>query len=88
MLKTAVQANRLQVTSNGRWLTNQEASERITLIPQGRVQLISRERASPADRGIVPFDVFQGVLCRQLALLAPATVNEEEKTSLLSSCFS
>jgi len=37
-LKTAAQENRLQVTSNGRWLTKQEASELITLTPQGRVQ--------------------------------------------------
>ena len=42
------------------------------------MQLFSRERASPADRGIVPFDVFLGVLGRQLALLAPATVTEEK----------
>ena len=44
------------------------------------MRLISRERASPADRRIVDFDVFQGVLARQLALLAPATVDDEEKT--------
>ena len=33
-LKTAVQENRLQVTSNGQWIPNQEAVERITLTPQ------------------------------------------------------
>ena len=46
------------------------------------MQLLSRERASPADRGIVPFDVFLGVLGRQLAPVAPATVNAEEKAFL------
>ncbi len=74
--------NRLQVTINGQWLSNKEAAERITLTPQGRVQLLSRERASATYRGIVPFDVFLGVLGRQLALLASATVTEEEKPFL------
>ena len=81
-LKRAVQANKLQVTSDGRWLANQDACEQITLTPQGRVRLISRGRAPPADRGAVPCDVLQGVPARQLDLLAPATVNDEEKAVL------
>ena len=55
------------------------ATEQITLTPHGTVRLISRERLSPADRGIVPFDVFQGAPARVLALLAPATVDSEER---------
>ena len=49
----------------------------------GSARLISRERASPADRGIIPLHVFQGVLTRQLALPAPATVDNEERTFLI-----
>ena len=79
-LKTTVQANKLQVTSDGRWLADQDASEQIALTPQGRVRLISRERASPADRCCT--FVFQGVPARQLAILAPAIVDDEEKAFL------
>ena len=52
------------------------------LTPHGSVRLISHERASPADRGIIPFDVFQGVLARPLALPAPATVDNEDRAFL------
>ena len=78
-MKRAVQANKLQVTSDGRWLADPDATEHITLTPHGSVRLISRERASPVDRGIIPFDVFQGAPTRPLALLAPAVVDNEER---------
>ena len=63
-------------------LPKQAPVELIHLTPQGRVRLPSRERASPADRGIVPLHVFLGVPGKQLALLAPAVVTEEEKAFL------
>ena len=50
-LEQAVQANRLQVTSDGRWLADPEATEQITLTPHGTVRVILLERLSPADRG-------------------------------------
>ena len=78
-LNTAVQANKLEVTSSSLWLTNREPTERISLTPHGRVKLLSRERDLPSDRGVVPFDVFQGVPPRRLKLPAPATVDEEDK---------
>ena len=80
-LKSVVQANRLEVTSNGLWLA-QEPEHQISLTPQGRVQLLSRERELPSDRGIVPFDVFQGVPQRRLRLLPLHSVGEEEQASL------
>ena len=43
------------------------------------MRLVSRERASPVDRGNLLFDVFQGVPTRPLALPAPATVDNEER---------
>ena len=82
LLKAAVEENRLQVTSNGQWIPNQEVALRITLTPQGRAQLLSRELASPSDRGMYLFDVFLSIPRRQLALHAPATVNEEDKAFL------
>ena len=39
--------------------------------------LVPRERASPADRGIVPFDVFPSVPDHQLALPASSSVGDE-----------
>jgi hypothetical protein len=69
--KTAVQANRLEVTSSGLRLANQEPAEQISLTPQGRVKLLSRERELPSDRCLVSFDVFQGVLPRRLKLPPP-----------------
>ena len=66
-LQQAFQASRLQVPSDGQWLADPEATEQIVFTPHGTVRLISRERLSPADRGIVPFDVFQGVPARVLA---------------------
>ena len=56
-LKRAVQSNKLQVTSDGRWLADPDATEHITLTPHGSVRLVWRERVSPVDRGIIPFDV-------------------------------
>ena len=56
-LKSAAQANRLEVTSSGLWLTPQESVVQISLTPQGRAKLLSRERETPSDRGVVPFDV-------------------------------
>ena len=73
----------MQVTSDGRWLAEHDATEQITLTPHGSVRLVSRERASPADRGIVPFDVFQGVPAHQLALPAQATADNEERAFLI-----
>ena len=35
--------------------------------------LVPRDRQSPADRGIVPFDVFQGVPTRPLVVPKPST---------------
>ncbi|MFN9938816.1 MAG: hypothetical protein ACK56I_05015, partial [bacterium] len=50
----AVQANLLQVTSDGRWLVDLAATEQSTLTPYAKVRFISRERLSPADRGFFP----------------------------------
>ena len=47
------------------------------------MRLISRELASPADRGVDPCDLFQGVTARPLALPAPATVDNEERVFLI-----
>ena len=76
-----MQANKLEVTSNGLWVVQEPAHE-ISLTPQGRVQVLSRERESPSDRGIVPFDVFQGVPQPRLRLPPPHSVDEEEKAFL------
>jgi len=43
-VKSAVQSNKLEVTSAGFWQAPQESSTQIALTPQGRVQLLSRER--------------------------------------------
>ena len=51
------------------WLTLPRRNKLRTLTPHGTVRLISRERLSPADRGIVSFYVFQGAPARVLALL-------------------
>ena len=72
----------MQVTSDGRCLADPAATEQITLTPHGTVRLISRERLSPADRGIVLFDVFHGVPARVLALPTPAAVDNEERVFL------
>ena len=72
----------MQVTSDGRWLADPGETGQIMRTPHGSVRLVPHERASPADRGIVPVDVFQGVPSRPLALLAPATVDNEERAFL------
>ena len=67
-LKSAVQANKLEVTSAGLWPTPQESSAQIALTPQGRVKLLSRERETPSDRGVVQFDFFcQGAAQQNLS---------------------
>ena len=86
-MKRAVQSSKLQVTSDGRSLADPDATGQITLTPHGSVRLVPRERASPADRGIVPFDVFQGVPTRPLALHAPTTVDNEERAFLTEVAF-
>ena len=81
-LKQAVQANKLQVTSDGRWLADPDETGQVVLTPQGRVMLVPRERVSPSDRGFVPFDVFQYVHDLQLALPKQSAVDEEERAFL------
>ena len=63
-LNQAVQTNKLQVTSDGRWLADPDETGEITLTPQGRVMLVPQDRASPTDRGLVPFD-----MCPKVRLL-------------------
>ena len=81
-LVTASSSSQSVVTSDGRWLVDCAATEQITLTPHGTVRLISHERLSPADRGTVPFGVLQDAPARVLALLAPATVDSEERVFL------
>ena len=57
-LKSVVQTNKLEVASAGLWQTPQASSTQIALTPQGNVRLLSRERETPSDRGVVQFDVF------------------------------
>ena len=54
----------------------------IALTPQGNVRLLSRERGTPAERGAVQLDIFQGAPQRQLSLPPPHSVDEEEKAFL------
>ena len=56
-LKSVVQANKLEATSAGLWPTPQESSVQIALTPQGNVRLLSRERETPSDRGVVQLDI-------------------------------
>jgi hypothetical protein len=81
-LKSAVQANKLDVTSAGLWHDPKEPSVQLALAPQGNVRLLSRERGTPAERGIVPLDIFQGTPQRRLSLPPPHSVDEEEKACL------
>ena len=81
-MKAAVQANRLDVTSSGEWQDPQKSPVEISLTPQGNVRLLSRERGTPAERGIVPLDIFQGTPQRRLSLPPPHSVDEEEKAFL------
>ena len=78
-LKSVVQANMLEVTSGGLWMTCQESVVQISLTRQGRVKFLSRERETPSDRGVVPFDVCHGAPQRRLSLPPPDSVDEEEK---------
>ncbi len=52
-LKAAVQPNILDVTSSGEWQDPKKSPVTISLTPQGNVRLLSRERGTPAQRGIV-----------------------------------
>ncbi len=54
----------------------------ISLTPQCNVRLLSRERGTPAERGIVPLDIFQGRPQRRLSLPPPHSVDEEENAFL------
>ena len=54
----------------------------ISLTPQGNVRLLSRERGTPAERGIVQLDIFQGTPQRRLSLPPPHSVDEEERAFL------
>ena len=46
------------------------------------MRLLSRERGTPAERGIVPIDILQGTPQRRLSLPPPHSVDEEEKAFL------
>ena len=59
-----------------------ESSVQIALTPQGNVRLLSRERGTPSDRGVVQLDMFQGTPQRRLSLTQPHSVDEEEKAFL------
>ena len=59
-LKSVVQTNNKEVTSAGSWQYPQESMTQIALTPQGNVRLLSRERETPSDRGVVQFDIFKG----------------------------
>ena len=69
-------------------MADPDETGQITLTQHGSVRLVPRERASPTDRGTVPFDVFQGGPSRLLALLAPATVDNEERAFLTEAAIS
>ena len=78
-LKSAVQANKLDVTSASLWQYPKESSVQIALTHQGHVRLLSRERGTPSDRGVVQLDNFQGTPQRRLSLPPPHSVDEEDK---------
>ena len=54
----------------------------IALTPTGNVRLLSRERGTPAERGVVQLDTCQGTPQRRLSLPPPHSVGEEEKAFL------
>ena len=62
--------------------TPKESPVQISLTPQGNVRLLSRQRGTPAERGIVQLDIFQGTAQRRLSLPPHHSVDEEEKAFL------
>ena len=59
-LKSAVQANKLDVTNAALWQDPKESSVQIALTPKGNVRLLSRERGTPVERGVVQLDISSG----------------------------
>ena len=70
------------MTSSGEWQDPKKTPVEISLTPQGNVRLLSRERDTPAERGIVQLDIFQGTPQRRLSLPPPHSVDEEGKAFL------
>ena len=70
------------MTSAGLWQDPRVSATQIALTPQGNVRLLSRERETPSDRGVVQFDICQGAPQRRLSLPPPHSVDEEEKAFL------